>query len=252
VCTGATPLFFLDYVAVGHVDPALVADVVAGVDAACVQVGCALLGGETAEHPGVMADDQLDLAGFAVGAVERDEQLGPDRVQVGDALVAIASGNLRSNGYSLARHVLFDLAGRSVADPAWEGAGRTLGDELMAPSVLFAPGVLAAVAAVPGAVHAAAHVTGGGIAANLARAMPDGAAAALDRSGIEVPTIFTEIQRLGGVADDEMARAFNLGVGMVLCVDAAGADAVVSSLRVSGLTASLAGEVRACEGVSVT
>jgi phosphoribosylformylglycinamidine cyclo-ligase len=118
VCTGAEPLFLLDYLAVGLVDPERVAELVAGIDAACVEVGCALLGGETAEHPGVMAPDQFDLAGFAVGVVERDAQLGADRVTDGDVLVALASGGLRSNGYALARHVLFELAGRTLADPA--------------------------------------------------------------------------------------------------------------------------------------
>ena len=245
VCTGAEPLFLLDYVAVGVLDPDRVAELVAGIDDACLEAGCALIGGETAEHPGVMAADQLDLAGFAVGVVERDGQLGPDRVRDGDALVAIASPGLRSNGYALARHVLLERAGRSLDDPAWAGATRTLEEVLLEPSLIYAPGVLRTIAAVPGAVHAAAHVTGGGIDANLARALPAGVGAAVDRSAVEVPPIFAEIQRGGEVDDAEMAGTFNLGVGMVLVVDDATADEVVAALRGEGLTAHPAGSVRA-------
>ena len=248
VCTGAEPLFFLDYLAVGLVDPERVAELVASIDAACVEVGAALLGGETAEHPGVMAPDQFDLAGFAVGVVERDEQLGADRVQATDALVALASGGLRSNGYALARHVLFELHDRELADPAWEGSDRTVLDELLAPSVLYSPHVLRAIAAHPGAIHAAAHVTGGGIAANLARVLPKDLAAHLDRSGIAVPEIFAELQRLGAIEDHEMARAFNLGVGMVLVVDRDAADDVAATIAARGVPAVRAGGVEAGHG----
>jgi phosphoribosylformylglycinamidine cyclo-ligase len=248
VCTGAEPLFFLDYLAVGLVDPERVAELVAGIDAACLEVGCALLGGETAEHPGLLGADQFDLAGFAVGVVERDEQLGADRVVASDALVALASGGLRSNGYALARHVLFEVAGRSLGDPAWDGSDRTVQDELLLPSVLFAPHVRRALAAHPGAVHAAAHVTGGGIAANLARALPAHLAADVDRTPIAVPAIFGEIQRLGGVEDEEMARACNLGVGMVLVVDAEHAAGVAATLTEGGVTAAVVGSVRAGGG----
>ena len=245
VCTGAEPLFFLDYLAVGVVDPDRVAELVAGIDAACVQVGCALLGGETAEHPGVLAADQFDLAGFAVGVVERDAQLGPERVGPGDALVLLASPGLRSNGYSLARHVLLEREGRDLDAPAWPGARRTLADELLEPSVLYAPHVLGVLAALPGAVHAAAHVTGGGLAANLVRALPEGLAADVDRSGIATPRIFEEIRTAGAIDDAEMAAAFNLGVGMVLVVDADAADAVVAELGAGGLTAARGGRVLA-------
>jgi phosphoribosylformylglycinamidine cyclo-ligase len=248
VCTGAEPLFLLDYLAVGLVDPERVAELVAGIDAACVEVGCALLGGETAEHPGVMAPDQFDLAGFAVGVVERDAQLGTDRVVASDALVALASGGLRSNGYALARHVLFELAGRDLSDPAWDGAERSIQDELLEPSVLFTPHVRRALAAHPGAIHAAAHVTGGGVAANLARVLPSDLGADVDRSGIAVPEIFGELQRLGGIEDAEMARAFNLGVGMVLVVDDAAADDVAATIAESGVRAVRAGHVRTGHG----
>ncbi|HLK45898.1 MAG TPA: phosphoribosylformylglycinamidine cyclo-ligase [Acidimicrobiales bacterium] len=250
-CTGAAPIFFLDYLAVGVLDPDRVAELVAGIDAACLEVGCALLGGETAEHPGTMAADQFDLAGFAVGVVERDDQLGPDRVRPGDALVALASGGLRSNGYSLARHLLFERAGRTLTDPAWEGADRSVRDVLLEPSVLYSPHVQGVLTGQPGAVHAAAHVTGGGLALNLARALPQGCGADVDRSGIAVPRIFTELQRLGDVADAEMATTFNLGVGMVLVVDATRAADVAAALRDGGVVAAVAGTVTDTPGIRV-
>ncbi len=248
VCAGAEPLFFLDYLAVGLVDPERVAELVAGIDAACVEVGAALLGGETAEHPGLMAPDQFDLAGFCVGAVERDEQLGSERVEASDVLVALASPGLRSNGYALARHVLFDLAGRELSDPAWDGADRTVQDELLAPSVLYSPHVRRALSAHPGAIHAAAHVTGGGLAANLARVVPGHLGADVDRTGIVVPEIFAELQRLGAIEDHEMARAFNLGVGMVLVVDRDAADDVAATIAARGVPAVRAGGVEAGHG----
>ncbi len=244
VCTGAEPLFFLDYVAVGQVDPDRIAEIVAGIDGACLAVGCALLGGETAEHGGVMATDQFDLAGFAVGAVERDAQLGTERVEAGDALVGLASGGLRSNGYSLARHVLFERAGMALSDPAWEGSTRTVQDELLEPCILYTPHVLALLAGNPGAIHAAAHVTGGGLAANLERVLPSHLGAEVHRSTIAVPRIFSEIQRLGGIADAEMAKTFNLGIGMVLVVSSAAADGVVAAARSGGLEGAIIGTVR--------
>jgi phosphoribosylformylglycinamidine cyclo-ligase len=247
VCTGAEPIFFLDYLAVGVLDPGAIAELVAGIDSACLEVGCALLGGETAEHPGVMAADQFDLAGFAVGVVEREEQLGPERVRDGDALVALASGGLRSNGYALARHVLLDVCHRDLEGPAWEGSDRSLGDVLLEPSILYAPHVLGALRAHPGSMRAAAHVTGGGLAANLARAMPPHLRADVDRSSIEVPRVFAELQREGGVSDDEMARTFNLGIGMVLVVDRDAASDLVVTLRDGGLDAAVSGVVRAGE-----
>jgi phosphoribosylformylglycinamidine cyclo-ligase len=249
VCTGAAPIIFLDYVAVGLLDPATLAELVAGIDAACLEVGCALLGGETAEHPGVMAADQFDLAGFAVGVVERDDQLGPERVRAGDALVALASGGLRSNGYALARHVFLDVCHRDLAAPAWEGADASLGDVLLTPSILYSAHVHRALAEHPGAIHAAAHVTGGGLSANLARVLPPGMRGDVDRSGIEVPQVFIELQREGAISDDEMARTFNLGIGMVLVVDPGAADDVVATLRTGGLDVALAGTVRTHEAV---
>jgi phosphoribosylformylglycinamidine cyclo-ligase len=248
VCTGAAPLFFLDYVAVGQVDPDRIAEIVGGIDAACLEVGCALLGGETAEHGGVMAPDQFDLAGFAVGAVERDRQLGADRVASGDVLVGLASGGLRSNGYSLARHVLFERAGLGLTDPAWEGSTRSVQDELLEPCILYTPHVLALIAGHPGRVHAAAHVTGGGLAANLERVLPEHLGAGVDRSAIAVPRIFGEIQRLGGIDAAEMATTFNLGIGMVLVVAPDAVDGIVADARAGGLDAATIGTVQDADG----
>jgi phosphoribosylformylglycinamidine cyclo-ligase len=243
VCTGAEPLFLLDYLAVGKLDPERVEQVVAGVAEGCSLAGCALLGGETAEHPGVMAPDDLDIAGFAVGAVERDEILGPERVRPGDVLVGLFSPGLRSNGYTLARHVLLERAARPLDGPAWEGAGHTLADELLRPSVVYARPVLAAVAAAGGGVHAGAHVTGGGIAGNLSRVLPASCDAVVDRATWAVPRIFAEIARLGPVDDDEMDRVFNLGLGFVVVVEAGSADAALGALAAAGCGAAVVGEV---------
>ncbi len=231
VCAGAEPLFLLDYVAVGRLDPVRVEAVVAGIAEGCRAAGCALVGGETAEHPGAMGPDDVDLAGFAVGVVEAGHELGSHRVALGDLLVGLPSPGLRSNGYTLARHVLLERAGLSLDGPAWQGAPHSLADELLRPSVIYSPAVLAALRAWPTAVHACAHITGGGIPGNLARVLPAGAGARLDRSAWQTPRIFSEISRLGGVTEEEMARVFNLGLGMVLVVAPAQADAVVGALR---------------------
>jgi len=235
VCVGAEPLFFLDYVATGRLDPDRLVELVEGIAAGCRQVGCALIGGETAEHPGAMADGDLDVAGFAVGVVERGEELGASRVREGDALIGLLSPGLRSNGYSLARHVLLELADRPLDGPAWPGADRSLGDELLEPSVLYTPAVRKAIDAVQGAVHACAHVTGGGLSANLSRVLPPDCDARIVRASWEVPRIFTEIARLGHIDDTEMARVFNLGIGMVLIVDRASVDDVRAAIESVGV-----------------
>jgi phosphoribosylformylglycinamidine cyclo-ligase len=241
VCAGAEPLFLLDYVAVGRLVPERIEAVVAGVAEGCRRAGCALLGGETAEHPGAMAPDDLDIAGFAVGAVGRDAILGPERVGPGDVLVGLGSPGLRSNGYTLARHVLLERAERPLDGPAWPGAPHSLADELLRPSVIYAPSVLAATAT--GGVHACAHITGGGIAANLARVLPEGCDAVVELGAWEVPAIFTEIARLGEVADDEMSRVFNLGLGMVLVCAASGVGAVLDALGAAGRPGTVVGAV---------
>ncbi len=241
VCVGAAPLFFLDYLAVGRLDPDAVERLVSGIVAGCMEAGCSLIGGEMAEHPGVMATNQFDLVGFAVGAVERDAVLDGSAAVVGDVLVGIESPNLRSNGFSLARRLVFDVAGHELDDPAWEGAGTTLADELLDPSVIYAPAVVAALAHQE--VHAVAHVTGGGLSGNLPRVMNDKLDAVVDRSTWEVPRIFRELQAMGDVSDEEMDRVFNMGLGMVLVVPAMDVDGVVATLAAYGHSARVVGEL---------
>jgi phosphoribosylformylglycinamidine cyclo-ligase len=243
VCVGAEPLFMLDYIATGKVDPDQVATIVAGVNEGCRQAGCALIGGETAEHAGVMPSDELDLAGFAVGVVEQGTQLGPERVRAGDAVIGLPSPGLRSNGYTLARHVLLERAGLELGDPVWAGADHSVADELLRPSVIYTPAVLALRAALGDAFHACAHITGGGIVGNLPRVLSAGLGAVLDRSTWQEPQVFAEIQRLGSVAGDEMDRVFNRGVGMALVLDAGSTGEALLALEEAGQTAMVIGEV---------
>jgi phosphoribosylformylglycinamidine cyclo-ligase len=219
VCCGAEPLFFLDYQLHGRIDPVQVRALMTGIAAGCRQAGAAILGGELAEHPGLIEAGQVDLAGFAVGIVERDRLLdGPVRTEVGDMLLGIPSPGLRSNGYSLARRALLEVAGRRLDDPAWDGAAVSLADELLRPSVIYTPAVLAALAAVE--VHAVAHITGGGLPGNLPRVLAPDVDAVVRPGRWRRPRIFDEVQAAGSVTDEEMARVFNLGIGMVLALPA--------------------------------
>jgi phosphoribosylformylglycinamidine cyclo-ligase len=253
VCQGAEPLFVLDYIATGAVDPAQMAELVGGVADGCRQVGAALVGGEMAEHAGVMKPGEFDLVGFALGVVERSALLGPDRVEVGDALIGLLSPGLRCNGYTLARQVLLERGGLALEGPAWPGAGVTLAEELLRPSVLYTPAVRAAMAAVGPGVHAAAHITGGGFVGNVPRALPEGMGAVIDRSAWAVPPIFGEIRRLGHVSDEEMARVFNLGVGMIVTVDADAVEPTLSAIHHAGVGAAVVGHVESGErGVEFT
>jgi len=238
-CSGAEPLFLLDYLVVGKLEPDLAAALVAGVAEGCRRAGCALLGGEMAEHPGAMEPGQFDLAGFAVGVVERDAILGPDRVRPGDVLIGLLSPGLRSNGYSLARRVLLEAPGLAFDRPVRPGSNRTLADELLEPSVIYAPGVLAAASS----LHAAAHITGGGLPGNLVRALPPGCDAVVERHSWEVPAIFGDIARLGAIDEDEMLRVFNLGVGMVLVVPDEHAGRVLETVGEAGYRAAVIGAV---------
>ncbi len=245
VCQGAEPLFFLDYISTGAVEPDRMADLVAGVAEGCRQVGAALLGGEMAEHAGIMEPGEFDLVGFAVGVVDQERVLGSARVRPGDVLVGLPSPGLRCNGYTLARHVLLERTGRALDAPAWEGADVTLGDELLRPSVIYTPAVRAAIDVAD--VHAVAHITGGGFGGNIPRVLPEGARAVVERGTWEVPTIFDEIRRLGRVADDEMARVFNLGLGMVLVVASDSVGDAVDALSGAGTEPVVVGRVEAGE-----
>jgi phosphoribosylformylglycinamidine cyclo-ligase len=231
-CQGAEPLFFLDYIAVGKLDPDHIAELVEGVVNGCRLAGCALIGGEMAEHPGAMEPGEFDLVGFAVGVAERDQLISGAHARPGDALIGLPSPGLRSNGYSLARKVLLESAGHALDGPAYAGSHRSLADELLEPSVIYAPAIAVLLRHVD--VRAIAHVTGGGIPGNLGRVLPDGADAVIERSAWEAPRIFGEIQRLGDIDEDEMARVFNLGIGMIAVVPADEVHASLDLLRTEG------------------
>jgi phosphoribosylformylglycinamidine cyclo-ligase len=246
-CVGAEPLFLLDYVAVGALDPNRLEELVSGIALGCRTANTALLGGETAEHGGVMKPDELDVAGFAVGVVERGHELGPHRVHKGDVLLGFASPGLRSNGYSLARKVLI-TGPDSLSEPAYEGAARTLGDELLVPSVIYAPAIVALRDVLGVGLRAAAHITGGGILGNVVRILPPTRDAVIHMESFETPEIFYEIQRRGAVSADEMVRVFNCGLGMVVCVDADDVDEAVETVRACGITVSVIGNIRSGSG----
>jgi phosphoribosylformylglycinamidine cyclo-ligase len=245
VCTGAEPLFFLDYLAVGRVVPEDVAAIVEGVAEGCRRAGCALLGGETAEHPDVMAQDRFDLAGFCVGVVDEAAMLGPHRVVEGDALVGLASSGLHANGYSLVRRVLLEDAGYAL-DDTLPRLGRTLADELLEPTAIYAPLVLAL--ARDGLLHAAAHITGGGFAENVPRALPDGLGAEIRDGSWPVPPVFELIREAAGAPVEDMRATFNMGLGMVLAVPADRADDVVHRAVAAGAPAFTVGRVMAGSG----
>jgi phosphoribosylformylglycinamidine cyclo-ligase len=222
-CTGAEPLFFLDYLAVGRVVPERVGAIVAGIAEGCRRAGCALLGGETAEHRGVMADDQFDLAGFCIGIVEGAGRLGPDLVREGDLLIGLQSSGLHANGYALVRSALLDAAGYSLHDEP-PRIGRALADELLEPTTIYAPVV--AELARERLLHAAAHVTGGGIPDNLPRVLPDGLGAEVAEGSWPRHAVFDLVRDASGASVDDMRATFNMGIGMILVVDPANADAV--------------------------
>lgn len=226
VVVGAEPLFMTDYIACGKVVPERIAAIVEGIAAACVQAGCALLGGETAEHPGLMEPDEYDIAGATTGVVERDAILGPERVADGDAVLALASSGLHSNGYSLVRRVLAD-AGWGLEREVPELA-TTVGEALLTPTRVYASDVLALAAATE--IHALSHITGGGLASNLARVIPAGLEVVLDRATWTPPPIFQLVQELGQVSQADIEATLNMGVGMVAILPAAGVSDAVSLL----------------------
>lgn len=248
VCNGAQPLFLLDYLSCGRNIPERTADIVGGVARGCALAGAALIGGETGEHPGVMDVDEYDLAAFAVGVVARSAMLGPERVTEGDTLIGLASSGLHSNGYSLIRRLILDNDLSLFASVP--GCTGTLGDELLTPCRIHAPAVLAA--AREGEVHAAAHITGGGIAGNVVRALPEGLGARMDSTAWERQPIFDFVQTTGQIDEDEMQRVFNLGLGMVLVVAPSSVDAVLAAVRSAGESASVVGEVVAGSGVNIS
>ncbi|WP_236790478.1 phosphoribosylformylglycinamidine cyclo-ligase [Amycolatopsis sp. GM8] len=244
VVTGAEPLFLQDYIAVGKVKPKRIEALVSGIADGCVQAGCTLLGGETAEHPGMMGEHDYDLSATGIGVVEASGVLGPDRVRPGDVVVAMGSSGLHSNGYSLARHVLLEIA-RMPLEGHVEEFGRTLGEELLEPTKIYAKDCLALAAEAE--VRTFAHVTGGGLAANLARVMPPGLTAKLDRGTWSPAPVFALIAQRGKVERAEMEKTFNMGVGMVAVVDAEDVDRAMAVLTARHVPAWVLGEVRPSE-----
>jgi phosphoribosylformylglycinamidine cyclo-ligase len=246
VVCGAEPLFMTDYIACGQVVPERIAVIVKGIAQACVTAGCALVGGETAEHPGLLQPDEYDLAGAATGVVEADALLGSHRVRTGDVVIAMASSGLHANGYSLVRTIL-DGAGWRL-DREVPELGRTIGEELLEPTRIYAPACVALAGAAR--VHAFAHVTGGGIAANLARVLPDAAAARLDRATWRLPPVFSLLGSLGMVEQRELEHTFNMGIGMLALVAADTADAAMRALQQQGVSAWPAGEIAHGDGTA--
>ncbi len=242
VVVGAKPLFLTDYIATGRVVPERVSAIVQGIAEACVAAGCALLGGETAEHPGVMRPDEYDISGTGVGVVEFDNILGRNKVEVGDALIAMRSSGLHSNGYSLVRHVLLG-AGRMRLDTVVEefGRQRTVGEELLTPTKIYAKDCLGLIEETD--VRAFSHVTGGGIPGNLVRVLPDHVDAVVDRSTWRPQSIFDLIQAKGRIDDVEMEATFNMGVGMFAIVSSDDADRAMAYLTGRGIEAWQVGEI---------
>ena len=244
VVCGAEPLFLQDYIAVGEVVPEKVAEMVKGIAEGCVQAGAALLGGETAEHPGVMGKDEYDVSATAVGVVEADELLGPDKVREGDVLIAMKSSGLHSNGYSLARYVLLEQAGLPL-DGYMEDLGRTLGEELLEPTRIYAKDCLALTSEC--AVSTFCHVTGGGLAGNLERVIPEGLSAEVSRSTWTPGQIFKTISSVGKVALEEMEKTFNMGVGMIAVVAPEDRERALAMMTARHVEAWELGTVRAAE-----
>ncbi len=246
VC-GAEPLWFLDYLATGKLDVAQAKDIISGIAEGCVQSGAALLGGETAEMPGIYSNDDYDLAGFAVGVVEKSNIIDGSSVAAGNTLIAIGSSGPHSNGYSLIRKV---VEGHSLNDsPDILTDGRTLGQTLLAPTKIYAKSIATVLAKHD--VHAIAHITGGGLTENIPRVLPDNSIASIDRGSWQMPPIFEWLQSTGNISDAEMLKTFNCGVGMVLVVDPDSAQAIVATLAEASESAWVIGTITAAEGEAV-
>jgi phosphoribosylformylglycinamidine cyclo-ligase len=248
VVTGAEPLFVTDYIACGKVYPERIASIVGGIAAACTAAGASLLGGETAEHPGLLGTEEFDVAGATTGVVERDSILGPDRVVAGDVALALASSGLHSNGYSLVRHV-FNSAGWELGREVPE-FGRTLGEELLTPTRVYARDLLAVIRACE--VHAISHITGGGLANNLVRVLPSGIVVDVDRSTWTPPAVFSLVQRLGAVSQADIEATLNQGVGMVIVLPQTSVLTAQQVLTAAGIDSWILGAAKAAPGSAAT
>ena len=239
ICCGAKPLFFLDYIAIGKNDPKKVAAIVSGVAEGCVQSGCALLGGETAEHPGMMPADDYDLAGFSVGLVDKPQVIDHKKMQVGDVILGLPSSGIHSNGYSLVRKI-FNVEHANLNLYSAE-LGETLGEALLTPTKLYVKPVLAALEAAE--IHGVSHITGGGFFENVPRSIPDGLCAKIEKASLKTPPIFKMLASMGNVPEHDMFNTYNMGVGMTVIVSKETADAALEALRANRCAAYPIGEV---------
>ena len=240
ICCGAKPLFFLDYIAIGKNEAEKVATLVSGVAEGCIQAGCALIGGETAEHPGVMKPDDYDLAGFSVGIVDREKILDHEKMEEGDVIIALPSSGLHSNGYSLVRKV-FDVENADLGERPEELEGKTLGEVLLTPTKIYVKPVLAALERAK--VHGISHITGGGFYENVPRCIPDGLCAKIEKSKINTPGIFRLIEKRGNIPERDMYNTFNMGVGMVLIVSVDSYGEAMKALKEEGIDAYVIGSI---------
>ena len=239
ICCGAKPLFFLDYIAIGKNIPEKVVSLVSGVSEGCVRAGCALIGGETAEHPGTMKPDDYDLAGFAVGVVDRNKILDKNKMRPGDVVIALPSSGLHSNGYSLVRKV-FDVENADLGKYYGE-LGCALGEELLRPTKIYVRPVLAAIEAAD--IRGISHITGGGFYENIPRCIPDGLCAKIEKKALRIPPIFPLLSRMGGISERDMFNTFNMGTGMVLVAAKDSADKALAALHSLGQEAGVIGEI---------
>ncbi len=239
ICCGARPLFFLDYIAIGKNDPEKVAGLVEGVAEGCVRAGCALIGGETAEHPGTMKADDYDLAGFSVGIVDKSKVIDNRRMKAGDTVIGLASSGIHSNGYSLVRKV-FDVENADLGEFVPELGGK-LGEVLLTPTKIYVKPVLAAIKEAD--VKGISHITGGGFYENIPRSIPDGLCARIDKSAVKIPAVFKLLQEKGGIPERDMFNTYNMGVGMSLVVSKETAGAALDALRGNGEDAFVIGEI---------
>ncbi len=248
ICCGAKPQFFLDYIAIGKNYPEKVATIVSGVAEGCVQSECALIGGETAEHPGLMPEDEYDLAGFAVGVVDKDKILKPETQKAGDVMIGIKSSGVHSNGFSLVRKV-FDISEKTIS-VRYDELGATLGETLLTPTRIYVKAIMSLLDSVK--VKSISHITGGGFYENIPRSLPQGISARIQRKDVQVLPSFDLIAKAGNVPERDMFNTYNMGVGMTVVVDSADVDKAIASLRASGEEAYVLGElIESDEGVLI-
>ena len=244
ISAGARPLFFLDYIACGKNEPEKIAAIVSGVAEGCVQSGCALIGGETAEHPGLMPEDEYDLAGFAVGIVDRSKVIDKNNVHPGDTIIALPSSGVHSNGFSLVRHAL-DIENADLTSPRECLGGKSLGETLLTPTRIYVKPVLSLLEQVN--VHGISHITGGGFYENIPRSIPDGLGAKIDRSAVKVLPIFDRIAKVGNIPERDMFNTYNMGVGMSIVVPAEEVETAIEILKANGEDAYVIGEIIASD-----